>query len=124
MPSYSKVREGKKNERAIVKPSHQVCDGDYASPRYVYVNRDGGLPAAWTGSEVWGPANTTSWARLNCGRGNYCPLGSAAPLPCPILIPPNAGAQQVQGPAFMVETAACLAHCFFHQSSTGLTSSC
>lgn len=53
MPSYSKVREGKKGERAIVKPSHQVCDGDYSSPRYVYVNRDGGLPAAWTGSEVW-----------------------------------------------------------------------
>ena len=72
------------------------------------------------------PANTTSWARLNCGRGNYCPLGSAAPLPCPILIPPNGGwgAQQVQGPAFMVETAACLAQCFFDPSSTGLTSSC
>ena len=68
------------------------------------------------------PTNTTSWPRLNCGRGNYCPLGSAAPLPCPIMIPPNGGwgAQQVQGPAFMVETAACLAHCFFD----GQTSSC
>lgn len=72
------------------------------------------------------PTGTTSSAHLNCGRGNYCPLGSASPLPCPIMIPPIGGwgVRQVQGPAFLVETAACLAHCFFNQSSTEAESSC
>ena len=71
------------------------------------------------------PANTTAAARLNCGRGHYCPLGSAAPLPCPVEVPPGGwGAQLAQGPAFLVETASCLAHCFFAAGSGGVQSSC
>ncbi len=40
---------------------------------------------------------------LQCGRGNYCPDGSAAPTPCPFQMPPSGGwgALQVQGPAFL-----------------------
>ena len=44
------------------------------------------------------------------GRGNYCPEGSSAPLPCPRVEGLNGPAN---GPAFLVETAACLNHCFF-----------
>ena len=70
------------------------------------------------------PLGSSSWN--NCGRGNYCPLGSAAPLPCPIQVSPSGGwgAQQVQGPAFIVETAACYSHCFFNLTSGGPQSSC
>ena len=50
---YIEVRKGKKGERSIFKPSHQSCPTDNASPKYIYVNRDGGLPNAWSGSEVW-----------------------------------------------------------------------
>jgi hypothetical protein len=65
------------------------------------------------------PAGTASWARLNCGRGNYCPDGSAAPLPCPLQVPPAGGwgALRAQGPAFLVETAHCRDHCFWNASS-------
>ena len=62
------------------------------------------------------PAGTFSWARLNCGRGNYCPAGSDAPTPCPYQVPPAGGwvALQVQGPAFLVETAQCVNLCFWN----------
>ena len=73
------------------------------------------------------PAGTSSWARLNCGRGNYCPDGSGAPTPCPYQVPPSGGwgALQVQGPAFLVETARCLNHCFWNfTSGDGMLSKC
>ena len=73
------------------------------------------------------PAGTSSWARLNCGRGNYCPDGSGAPTPCPFQVPPTGGwgALQVQGPAFLVETARCLNHCFWNfTSGDGMLSKC
>ena len=73
------------------------------------------------------PAGTSSWARLNCGRGNYCPDGSGAPTPCPYQVPPSGGwgALQVQGPAFLVESAHCLNHCFWNfTSGDGMLSRC
>jgi hypothetical protein len=73
------------------------------------------------------PTGTSSWARLNCGRGNYCPDGSGAPKPCPYQVPPTGGwgALQVQGPAFLVETAHCLNHCFWNfTSGDGMLSKC
>ena len=73
------------------------------------------------------PTGTSSWARLNCGRGNYCPDGSGAPIPCPHQVPPTGGwgALQVQGPAFLVETARCLNHCFWNfTSGDGMLSKC
>ena len=73
------------------------------------------------------PAGTSSWARLNCGRGNYCPDGSGSPTPCPYQVPPTGGwgALQVQGPAFLVETARCLNHCFWNfTSGDGMLSKC
>ena len=73
------------------------------------------------------PSGTSSWARLNCGRGNYCPDGSGAPTPCPYQVPPSGGwgALQVQGPAFLVETAHCLNHCFWNfTSGDGMLSKC
>jgi hypothetical protein len=68
-----------------------------------------------------------SRARLNCGRGNYCPDGSGAPTPCPYQVPPTGGwgALQVQGPAFLVETSHCLNHCFWNfTSGDGMLSKC
>ena len=73
------------------------------------------------------PPGTSSWANLNCGRGNYCPFGSAAPLPCPLQVPPSGGwgALKVQGPAFFVETAYCLNQCFWNfTSGDGMLSAC
>ena len=66
------------------------------------------------------PPNTLNGLRLNCGRANYCPLGSAVPLPCPLAVTPSGGwPGGVQGPAFVVETAACLNQCFFNVSVDG-----
>ena len=77
------------------------------------------------------PPGTSSWARLNCGRGNYCPDGSAEPIPCPIQIVPVPYASwashplTAQGPAFLVETSACLNHCFWNfTSGDGMLSKC
>jgi hypothetical protein len=73
------------------------------------------------------PVNTSSWSRLNCGRGHYCGSGSAAPKPCPYQVPPPGGWGQlkVQGPAFLVETAGCLNHCFWNfTSGDGVLSKC
>jgi sugar lactone lactonase YvrE len=73
------------------------------------------------------PNGTSSWTRFNCGRGNYCPDGSGTPTPCPFQVPPTGGwgALQVQGPAFLVETAHCLNHCFWNfTSGDGLLSKC
>jgi hypothetical protein len=65
------------------------------------------------------PAGTSLWARLNCGKGNYCPDGSGAPKPCPYQVPPSGGwgALRAQGPAFLVETAHCLNHCFWNYTA-------
>jgi hypothetical protein len=68
-------------------------------------------------------AGTSSWALRNCGRGSYCPEGSSAPTPCPIQLPPPPYASWaqhpsgVQGPAFLVDTAACANHCFWNFTS-------
>ena len=73
------------------------------------------------------PPGTSSWAHFNCGRGNYCPYGSGAPTPCPYQVPPTGGwgALRVQGPAFLVETAHCLNHCFWNfTSGDGVLSKC
>lgn len=74
------------------------------------------------------PAGTSSWAHLKCGRGYYCPDGSIAPIPCPFQVPPSSGGWgdlQVQGPAFLVDTALCLNHCFWNfTSGDGLLSRC
>ena len=73
------------------------------------------------------PSGTASWAHLSCGRGNYCPDGSGAPLPCPIQVPPSGGwgSLEVQGPAFVIETSHCLNHCFWNfTSGNGLLSKC
>jgi hypothetical protein len=73
------------------------------------------------------PAGSSSWGP-NCGRGNFCPDGSSAPTPCPLLVPPVGGwgaSKQVQGPAFLVETARCLNHCFWNSTSgDGALSKC
>jgi hypothetical protein len=68
------------------------------------------------------PAGTSSWAGLVCGIGRYCPAGSSTPTPCPLSVPPPAG-QLAQGPAFVMETAVCLNHCFWNYSS-GTLSTC
>jgi hypothetical protein len=66
------------------------------------------------------PPGTSSWARLNCGRGRYCPEGSTVPLLCPTQIVPAPYASWAshplasQGPAFLMETASCLNHCFWN----------
>lgn len=77
------------------------------------------------------PAGTSSWALFSCGRGFYCPEGSAAPTPCPLQVPPPPYASWaqhpagVQGPAFLVETAACANHCFWNfTSGDGQLSAC
>ena len=69
------------------------------------------------------PSGTASAARMNCGVGHFCAAGAAAPRRCPTQLapPPFAAWEQhplrVQGPAFLVETAACLNHCFWNFSS-------
>ena len=69
------------------------------------------------------PPGTSSWARLNCGRGNFCPKGSTTPTPCPIQMAPVPYASwashplSAQGPAFLVETSSCLNHCFWNLTS-------
>ena len=73
------------------------------------------------------PSGTSSWARFNCGRGNYCPEGSGAPTSCPYQVPPSDGwgAVLAQGPAFLLETAQCLNHCFWNLTTgEGLLSKC
>lgn len=41
------------------------------------------------------PAGSTQWRDKNCGRNNYCPWGSSAPIPCP----PKGTVDAVLGPA-------------------------
>jgi hypothetical protein len=60
----------------------------------------------------------------NCGFGNYCPEGSAAPIACPITIPPGGGSwadhdAESQGPAFIADTAACYELCFWVENGDG-----
>jgi hypothetical protein len=55
------------------------------------------------------PQGSTSWYDFPCGRGSFCPQGSVGPTLCPssdaVLGPAN-------GPAMLVDTAACRNHCF------------
>jgi DNA-binding beta-propeller fold protein YncE len=48
-----------------------------------------------------------------CGAGNFCPLGSSVPTPCPAFGAVDAVKGPSKGPAFDVDTAACLNHCYF-----------
>jgi hypothetical protein len=65
----------------------------------------------------WCPAGTPAAAAARvCGRGNYCPLGSAVPTVCAVGVG-ALGAAGPQGPAFIVDVAACAAHCFFSASN-------
>lgn len=57
-----------------------------------------------------------------CGAGNYCPAGSPAPMPCPTFGLIDATMGPSNGPAFDVDTAACLNHCYF--GGPGQTSAC
>jgi len=68
------------------------------------------------------PQGTPSMTSFACGVGNYCPANSTAPTPCPTLgsIDPVLGPSN--GPAFDVDTAACLGHCYF--GAAGQTSTC
>ena len=69
------------------------------------------------------PAGSTSWKALNCGQGSYCPEGSAAPIACPPRGSFDVAAGGVSnGPAWLVETAACRAHCF--NGGVGQLSTC
>lgn len=49
------------------------------------------------------PPGSTIWRDKNCGRGNYCPWGSSAPISCP----PKGTVDAVRGPA----NGACLLPC-------------
>lgn len=68
------------------------------------------------------PAGSTSWRTNNCGVGHYCPEGSSAPTACPAqgLVDPVRGPSN--GPAFLVDTAVCLAHCY--NGAPGQLSAC
>jgi hypothetical protein len=57
-----------------------------------------------------------------CGAGNYCPAGSAAPTPCPAFGVVDALKGPSNGPAFDVDVAACLNHCYF--GGNGEVSAC
>ena len=57
-------------------------------------------------------AGTPRYPGTPCGVGNYCPRGSAAPLPCPALNSVDPVRGVANGPAYAVDTAACLNHCY------------
>ena len=57
-----------------------------------------------------------------CGAGNYCPAAAAVPTPCPAFGFVDATNGPANGPAFDVDTAACLRHCFL--GGPGETSQC
>ena len=112
-------------------PAGSFCPFGSASPTACYASTFSSAPGSRACQQCVGghfcPAGTSSWAHLNCGRGNYCPDGSGAPIPCPYQVPPPGGwgALQVQGPAFLVETAQCFDHCFWNTTSgDGALSKC
>ena len=73
-------------------------------------------PAGWACA-----AGSTAWNAQECGRGNYCPAGSAAPTTCGTRN--QMGAQgMLNGPAFYVDTAACVGHCY--NGGAGQLSTC
>ena len=78
------------------------------------------LPAMswWPLLSCWHPLLGSSQLRQRqlLPRWLWC---SGAPTPCPFQVPPSGvwGALQVQGPAFLVETARCLNHCFWNFTS-------
>lgn len=57
-----------------------------------------------------------------CGTSNYCPQGSSYPTPCPLFMAVDAALGPANGPAYDVDTAACLAHCY--SGGPGQTSHC
>ena len=68
------------------------------------------------------PPGTTARYANPCMAGNFCPPGSPLPLPCPPMGFVDATLGLANGPAFDVDTAACLNHCFF--GSDGQLSAC
>ena len=44
--------------------------------------------------------------------GNYCPEGSAAPIPCPLRGSVDPVRGPANGPAWLADTAVCLNHCY------------
>ena len=112
-------------------PAGSFCPLGSASPTACYASTFSSAPGSETCQQCPGghfcPAGTSSWARLNCGRGNYCPDGSGTPTPCPYQVPPTGGwgDMKVQGPAFLVETAHCRNHCFWNfTTGDGMLSQC
>ena len=66
---------------------------------------------------------STSPMQAPCGAGNYCPQGTGpAPLPCPSFGAVDALLGPANGPAFDVDTAACLNHCY--SGGDGQVSAC
>jgi hypothetical protein len=68
------------------------------------------------------PGGTAGPFGVPCGAGNFCPEGSSAPTACPAFGAVDAVKGPSNGPAFDVDTAACLNHCFF--GGPGQTSAC
>jgi len=66
------------------------------------------------------PSNSTTMTP--CGINNYCPRGSSSPTPCPAFLAVDAVLGPANGPAYDVDTAACLAHCY--SGGPGQTSTC
>jgi sugar lactone lactonase YvrE len=56
------------------------------------------------------PSNSSTMTP--CGLSNYCPRGSSSPTPCPLFMAVDASLGPANGPAYDVDTAACLAHCY------------
>ena len=101
--------------------SHSAAPTASPCPGGSYCATPGGpavqCPAGWVC-----PVGSSAWNGLACGRGNFCPAGSAVPSSCgtrnavdPVLGPAN-------GPAFYVDTAACRNHCYF--GAAGQLSTC
>ncbi len=68
------------------------------------------------------PGGTVGPFGIPCSTGNYCPTGSSAPTPCPAFGAVDAVKGPANGPAFDVDVAACVNHCYF--GGPGQTSAC
>lgn len=96
-------------------PTASPCPGGFfcAPPGGAAVQ----CPGGW-----WCPVGSTTWNVFACGRGNYCPAGSAAPTTCGAPGVVDATLGPANGPAFYVDTAACRNHCYF--GAAGQLSTC
>ena len=59
------------------------------------------------------PAGCASQFGVACGVGNYCPPGSPAPIPCPAFGSVMPNGLVANGPAFDLDKAGCVQHCFW-----------